>query len=789
MRKIQNSMLVLKNITKVYSRNGSDDVVALNNVSITFPKKGFVAILGASGSGKTTLLNIIGGLDTPTSGNLIVDGLSTLDFKASDWDSYRNNKIGFVLQNCYLLPHLNVRDNIAIKLQINRQKPDKINKLVDKALEEVGLTDKKRDHPKSLSGGQKQRIAIARAIVGDPTVILADEPTGALDSKTGTQIMEILKKLSQDHLVVMVTHNDDYASKYADRVIELKDGAVVKDSAPITTINENEKKELSKVSIPATTTVKWGFKNLIIKKYSTLSIIIAAALGLAGVGLILSISSGVQKAFDKAEARAFSKYPVQISTYSKQSSEGSVEQYIEYTTEQSVFVDYSGYAKQEHYNYMSSNFLTYMDNMPKNNYYVTYQSSYTSFNVYTKVNETTYRKVSSTGSLFYKGIDNIDFFNDQYDCLTGTFPTGEHDLALVVDKYNRVDVSYLYTLGFDVNTSVISEAKFSFDDILGKTYRYVQNDDYYYYDSGSDRYKVNSYSNEQFYNNSSYELRITGILREKKTNTNALFRSGLIYTPTFERMVIDNANQSQIVVDQLQYGLSKDVTTGQPFEDYQSGSMNYSKEYMYEQKLYSLGAFERVTTLYYFTVDYISRENIRNYFRNYVSDQEVDFGYLNINDYLETASTQFDGALSLMTGVLYVFAVVSIVVSAILNAILTYISIHQRTNEIGLLRSLGARKKDIAIMVETESIICGVFGGICSIVLSLFLIKPLNALITKAIYEYKFYLLSQTTFDLGGFNWWVAPILIGLAVLTAAISALIPAIIASRKNPAKAINE
>ena len=782
-------MITLKNISKIYTRNQSDDVVALNDVSISFPEKGFVSILGASGSGKTTLLNIIGGLDTPTSGDLIVDGLNTSTFKSKDWDSYRNNKIGFVLQNCYLLSHLNVRDNIAIKLQINRQKADKIEEMVDKALEEVGLTDKKYDHPKSLSGGQKQRVAIARAIVGNPTVILADEPTGALDSKTGFQIMEILKKLSKHHLVVMVTHNNEYASKYADRVIELKDGAIISDSNPLEIKDEKEIKELSKVSIPASTTIKWGFKNLIIKKFSTISIIVAASLGLAGVGLILSISSGVRTAFAKAEARAFSKYPVQISSYSKQSSEGSAEQYVEYTTEQNVFVDYSGYAKQEHFNYMSSNFLGYMSNMPKKNYYVSYESSVTSFNIFTQVNDTTYRKVSSTGSLFYKGIDNLDFINDQYDCLKGSFPTGEHEIALVVDTYNRVDVSYLYSLGFDVNTAVISDMKFSFDEVLGKTYRYVPNDNYYYYDSVSDKYKTLAISSAEFYNSSTYDLKITGILREKKDNTNALFRYGIIYTPAFEKMVIESANNSQIVIDQLAYGLSKDVTTGQPYEDYQSGSLNYSKEYMYEQRLYSFGQYERVTTLYYFTLDYESRENIRSYFKNYVSDEEIDFSYLSITDYLETASSQFDGALRLMTNVLYVFAIVSIIVSAILNAILTYISVHQRTNEIGLLRSLGARKKDIATMVETESIITGIFGGLFSVLLGILLVRPINSLVTNAIYQYRFYLLSQTTFDLGGFNWWVAPILIGLAILTSVISALIPAIIASRKKPARAINE
>ena len=203
-------MLVLNNISKIYTRKQSqEDVIALNNVSLDLPDNGFVAILGASGSGKTTLLNIIGGLDKATSGNMIVDGLSVNDFSTKDWDSYRNQKIGFVLQNCYLLPHLNVRDNVAVKLQISHSKEKDIDKLVDEALKRVDLFDKKFDKPKALSGGQKQRVAIARALVGSPTVILADEPTGALDSKTGTSIMELLKEASKDHLVVMVTHNNE----------------------------------------------------------------------------------------------------------------------------------------------------------------------------------------------------------------------------------------------------------------------------------------------------------------------------------------------------------------------------------------------------------------------------------------------------------------------------------------------------------------------------------------------------------------------------------------------------
>lgn len=784
-------MIKIENLFKIYKRKGSsEDVVALNNINLSFEEKGFVAILGPSGSGKTTLLNIIGGLDRPTSGNMIVDGLSTKDFEDKDWDSYRNEKIGFVLQNCYLLSHLNVEDNVRIKLQINRKKGKIADELLENAIKSVGLEDKRYDRPKSLSGGQKQRVAIARAIVNKPTVILADEPTGALDSKTGQQIMDLLKELSKDHLVVMVTHNNNYASKYADRIIELKDGEVVNDTHPIDAVEEiKNPKQLEKVSIPVSTTVKWGLKNLIIKKFSTISIVVAASLGLAGVGLILSISSGVQAAFDKAESNAFGRYPVTISSYSKQSSEGSTDEYEEFPSEQSVYADYSDYAKQEHYNYMSDRFLSYMDKMPKKYYYVNYESSSTTFNIFAKANDTRYLKVPSTGSIFYKGVESLSFLNDQYDCLKGKMPQEENELAIVVDSYNRMNVASLYSLGFDVDISTILDAKFTFDEILGKEYRYITNDQYYEYDDVEEIYKRTDKTAQEFYELSSYTLKIVGILRERKDNTNALLSNGVIYTPAFEAKALSDARNSAIVQAQLAAGLSRNVRTGEPYQDYQSESVLYSAQYMYEKDLYELGSMERIRAIYYFTKNYSNRQNIERYFKKYVKDDEVDFSSLSYSDYLQRASMQFDGALALMTGVLYVFAIISVIVSAILNGILTYISTHQRVNEIGLLRSLGARKKDIAFMVETESLLTGFLGGILSILVSIILIKPINMLVESAIYRYNFYLLSDTTFDLGGFNWWVAPIIIGLALLTALISALIPAIIASKKDPAKAINE
>ena len=784
-------MIKLENISRVYTRKQSnEDIIALNNISITLPEKGFISVLGASGSGKTTLLNIIGGLDKATSGNMIVDGLSTNEFSQKQWDAYRNEKIGFVLQNCYLLPHLSIKDNVALKLQISSKKKElNIEELVDNSLKEVGLYERRNDKPKSLSGGQKQRVAIARAIVGSPTVILADEPTGALDSKTGNQIMSLLKKLSQNHLVIMVTHNKEYAQTYSQRIIELKDGEIISDTSPINETKNNNKKELGKISFPWLTSLKWGFKNIISKKLSTLSIVIASALGLAGVGLILSISKGVETAFKETEEKSISEYPVYISSYSPSSPQGSAPQYDKFTDLEEVYADLSSYATQEHFNFMSNDFLAYMDEMDPSLYYVRSDSSSTVFNIYTQVNESIYRKISSTSSLFYKGVDKEDFINKEYDCLKGKYPVNEDEVALVVDTYNRVDGNYLALLGFDVDTSYYHEKKFTFDEILNKTYHYVNNDDYYVYNEEQGRYVVDIKTAKEFYDSSTYELKIVGILREKPDSGNPLFRTGIIYTPKFEKKVIKEANESQIVIDQLNYGYDKNVLTGLPIVDQEGGSYTYKASYIYENLLYNLGQFERITTIYYYTQTFEARDAISRYFRNYVKNEEVDFTTLTYNDYLERMTTQFNGALSLMTTVLYVFSGISVLVAMILNAILTYISIHQRTNEIGLLRSLGARKKDVAVMIETESLITGILGGILSVILAAILVNPTNEIIKGAIYQYNFYLLSRTTFTLSGFQWWVSPILIIAAILTSLISALIPASIAAKKDPAKAINE
>ena len=785
-------MISLKNISRIYSRKQSnDDVVALDNISLTLPETGFVSILGASGSGKTTLLNIIGGIDTPTSGNMIVDGISTSEFKGKDWDAYRNEKIGFVLQNCFLLPHLSIKDNVAIKLQISSHNYQNIDEMVDDALKEVDLLERKNDRPKALSGGQRQRVAIARAIVGKPTVILADEPTGALDSKTGSQIMETLKRLSENHLVVMVTHNRDYADKYSDRIIELKDGKIISDTSPIEKEVEITGEKMGKVAFPFFTSLKWGLKNLVLRISSTLAIIIATSLGLAGVGLILSISKGVESTFVQTEEKALSQYPVTVTSYSSYSYDGTTPTYTEFPEETNIIADLGSFATRDHRNFMSSNFLSYMNDMPDSYYTLKYETSSLRINAITKIlgDDTNYQVVTSPASYFYKGLDFQTFAKQEYDCLAGDYPSNIYDVAIVVDKYNRIDAKTLQYLGFDVDTTYQHDVKFSFNDVIGKIYKYIDNNQIYTYDTTSETYKYSIGDYESVYNGATVSLRISGILREKRDSNNPALVNGVTFSKEFAEFAVQKANESEVVVAQKAAGLTKNVRTGNPITDRQVDNITYKADYYYEGYLYELGAVEEKTKLQFFTSTFGDRNNIKTYFNNYVKDEAVDYTTLSFDDYLERVSFQFDGALSLMTGVLYVFAGVSVLVSAILNTILTYISVHQRTNEIGLLRSLGARRKDIGIMFETESFICGLIGSLLSILICVLFVQPINVLLTAAIYRYKFYLLSNTVFTLPGFQWWVAPIMIGIGLVTALLSALVPAIIASKKDPAHAINE
>ena len=353
-------MIKLENITKIYETNGIEQA-ALDGVSLVLPDKGLVVIFGASGCGKTTLLNILGGLDHQTSGTLIVNDKDTSKFTNSDWDSYRNQEVGFIFQQYYLLPHLNVYDNIAITLQM-AGKTSQMEEKINGALSEVGILNLRKRSPKAMSGGQQQRVAIARALVADPSVVLADEPTGALDEKNAISVMKTLKKVSENHLVVMVTHNEKLANQYADRLIEISYGKIKSDSQPEQESIVKEGKALKKVHLPLSTSLKWSVRNVVKKKSRTIPIMFASAIGLAAVGIVLSMTVGLSNYTKKAQEASLGDYPVYITSYPKNSSEGHKDDLAEFPEEKEVIIEKNDYYQAEHYNSIQQHFVDYMNN-------------------------------------------------------------------------------------------------------------------------------------------------------------------------------------------------------------------------------------------------------------------------------------------------------------------------------------------------------------------------------------------------------------------------------------------
>lgn len=771
-------MIKLKNVTKIY-RSGSLECMALNNISIDFEDKGFVMILGPSGCGKTTLLNILGGLDNDYNGEVIINNKPVSCFCDSDFDSYRNQCVGFVFQNCYLIPHLTVYDNVALTLEMSSQN-ENIQEKVDSVLKKVGLYDKKDAYPKMLSGGQKQRVAIARALISSPYIVLADEPTGALDSKSAEDIICLLKEISRSHLVIMVTHNKEFAYKYGTRIISMLDGKIVDDSKNFKESKKEEIKEFNKVRIPFMTSFKWSFKNLFNKKLRSFLTIIAGSVGIIGMGLILSLTSGIRDYIGDAQETSLGKYPVTVTSYRRTSSENNKDILVEYPNTDYIIVEKGDMVTQEHINSFQNDFLTYLDGMNQNLYTIKDSNSYINFQLITN-NGGTYKKIAS--SYFEQIVDNEEFVNEQYDCLLGKIPSSLNEMAIVVDTYNRIDASLLESLGFN-----ITEDKIYFSDLLSnKEYRYIENDDYYV--KSEDKYYVYGENHYQrLFENSKTSLKIVGILREKENSKTPLYQPGILYTPEFTSYVKERAAESEIVKEQLEYKETKDVFTGLPFENYVSGNYSYSASYMYEQRLVNIGYKEVITQLYYYTDNFENRLAIIDYVENYKIDEE-SLMIVRTYDYIELVTNEFSMLVSLFSNVMLVFAMVFIVVSALLIGILIYISVLERKKEIGLLRSIGARKKDIRLMFLLESSAIGICSGIIGIIGAAILNKPVSKVVKVMIAQYSTAMLNSTPVNIDNFRWWVAPVMLLTSIIVTLVSGLIPAIVAAKKDPIECLRE
>lgn len=770
-------MIELRNVSKVYG-NGSSTCVAVNQVDLILPERGFVAILGPSGCGKTTLLNILGGLDRPTKGEMLVHGKSCSNWKETEWDCYRNQEVGFVFQNYYLLPHLSIHDNIALTLQIAHQK-ENINEKIDAVLDKVGLKKEKYKKPKALSGGQLQRVAIARALISNPSMILADEPTGALDSKTAEQILTLLKEISKDHLVVMVTHNEKAAQTYADRRIVLSDGEILSDDNPFNQEETKSIKPTQKVKIPLCTSLSWGVRNLWNKKLRSILTIIAGSVGIIGVGLILSMTTGIKSYIKETQSASLGKYPVIVTSYAKTSSEGHKDELEEFPDQDYVIIEKGDMTTQSHVNQMNPNFIQYMEKMDENLYVVEDSNSVVEFIMFTQVNEQ-YQRISPYDCV--QMVENRAFVGEQYQCLAGKIPTEANELAIVIDTYNRMDISLLESLGFDTE-----EDRITYEDILQKEYRIVDLDQYYH-KQGEVYIGSNQASYPSIYEQATTKLKIVGILREQRKARTPLYQPGLLYTPELTEQVIKKANQSQIVIEQRNYGLKKDVFTGFPYEDRVINNKTYTAQYQYEARMFSFGVQKRMTQLYYYTDSFDARLEIMDYIERFPVNEEDEFA-IRTYDYIELVTSEFSMLVKMFSQILLVFSFIAVFVSAILIAILTYISTMERKKEIGLLRSLGARKMDITLMFQHEAFLIGLCAGILGVLGAVLLSPPISQIVRNLIEQYESSMIDATQVSLSHFHWWVAPILIAISITITVLAGTIPAFIASKKRPVECFKE
>ena len=770
-------MLEIKHIKKSY-KTGDFVQKALNDVSIQFRQNEFVAILGPSGSGKTTLLNVLGGLDHYDSGDLIINGKSTKNFKAADWDAYRNNSVGFIFQSYNLIGHISIQDNVEMALTLSNVKKKERRKRAREALKSVGLLEHAHKRPNQLSGGQMQRVAIARSLVNNPDIILADEPTGALDSNTSKQIMDLIQKIASDKLVIMVTHNQDLAYQYATRVIEVKDGKVVSDSNPLTKEEQEEEQyKLKKTKMSFVEALYLSFNNIMTKKGRTLITAFASSIGIIGIALILSLSNGFDLQIDKFERGILSAMPIMISKQSMDLDEESLvqltgEEQEKYPDKQTVIPKDNALESLVHQNKINDDYIDYIENIPSDLVYGVSYTKMTALNVLTehdgKVSVADTQDISF--SALPKSLDENTpnaAMEAYYDILAGTLPQKKEDIVLIVDASNRVNTEILQLLGFDTMDEI------PFDEIIGKTIKVALNDDFYV---KMGDYFVRNPDLQSVYDNS-ITLTVSGILRMKEDFPSYVSSASLCYTNELLDEVTAANNESEIV--KAQQASDVNVLTGMPFSDSTSNPSSSSSAGMTMTKdtvLGYLGADQTPYMIYLFPKDFESKDELLKYLDAYNDDKEDDDKVIYM-DQAELISSMSSSIMSAVTIVLIAFSSISLIVSSIMIGIITYISVLERTKEIGILRALGARKKDISRVFNAETFIIGITSGLIGIGIALILTIPANQII---------YNLTELE-NVAILNPLHALILILVSMTLTMIGGFIPARIAAKKDPVEAL--
>lgn len=776
-------MLELKNIKKSY-KTGEFVQHALKGVSLTFDRNEFVCILGASGSGKTTLLNIIGGLDRYDSGDLIINNMSTKKFNDNLWDAYRNNCVGFIFQSYNLIGHLSVLENVEMSLTLSGVKNKKEKAL--NALDRVGLKDHAYKKPNQLSGGQMQRVAIARAIVNDPEVILADEPTGALDTKTSKQIMELIKEISKEKLVIMVTHNPDLAKKYATRIIEVKDGEVISDSLPKEKYKDKNNIEIKKTKMSFLTALKLSFNNIRTKKGRTFLTAFASSIGIIGISIILSLSNGFDKQVDIYQKNTLSNFPITISKSTMSMDEKQMEEMMgsmmpgkgDYPKDKVIYsFDINSY-NMLHTNNITKEYIEYIEKLDDSLISGISFTRATNLNLLVKNGEDV-KSVSSNElnmGVIPKELDKEDFMMEAFDLLDGEYPKNITDIVLVVDSKNRVDTKILKALGLS------DKEKIDFKEVLGKEIKLVFNNQYY--TKYMNMFIPNSNLDDVYYNKENLTLKVVGIVRNKEdnylgqiatsmnslgniTDTSSMMSSNnigsILYKNDLVEKVISVNSSSDIVLSQSKSDNS--VFTGEKLD-------SDSKDNM----LLYLGSKDEPFMINIYPKDFESKDKIIEYLDKYNIDKN-DENKIVYNDLASTFISFGSKIMDAITVVLIAFSAVSLVVSSIMIGIITYISVLERTKEIGVLRSLGARKKDVSRVFNAETFIVGVLSGLIGVLIARLLIIPVNIILKDLTGLSNVAILDPLH----------ALLLIVISTTLTLIGGAIPANMASKKDPVIAL--
>lgn len=766
-------MLELKNVKKSF-KTGDFVQQALKGINLNFGDKEFVAILGSSGSGKTTLLNIIGGLDHYDSGDLIIKGKSTKKFKEKDWDAYRNNSIGFIFQSYNLIGHISVLGNIELSMTLSGVSSKEKKKRAMEVLEKVGLKEHAHKKPNQLSGGQMQRVAIARALVNNPEIILADEPTGALDSTTSVQIMELIKNIAKNKLVIMVTHNPELAEKYATRIVEVKDGLVINDT-------NNEKKQgnsqqeykLKKTSMGFFTALKLSFTNIWTKKGRTLLTAFASSIGIIGIALILSLSNGFDIQIDEFQKNTLSQMPIAISQVAMNMDEESFAEMTNSSENEEKEIDESKIYPQKqleditHTNKFTKEYVNYIENInPDLIGGISYNRA-TNLNIITK-NNNDYKMLDSQTTFFplpeqiEEGREDT-IIKENFELINGRMPTEKEDILLLINTKNQLNSTILKAIGYDNVDSI------NFDKIVGKEFKLILNDNLY--KNKGEFYTINTNYEEIYNNENAVTLKICGIIRGKKDNKFAeMSGNGLTYTQKLMKYVIEKNNESAIV--KVQENKDYNILTGEKFEEDSSNQGASTKD----TTLAYLGADTVPVMIQIYPKNFETKKEVLEYLDKY-NEGKSDDDKIIYTDYAETITTLSGGIMDAITIVLIAFSTISLIVSTIMIAIITYISVLERTKEIGILRAIGARKKDVTRVFNAETFIIGLCSGILGITIANLLTIPINKVILN---------LTQLE-NVAKLNPMHAITLIIISIVLTLIGGWIPAKMASKKDPVNAL--